>query len=112
MGGKTMCNTGNETRRGRIGMFKELREGIYQLIALNSKGEYLNINTNTGYLLYCMRTANCPYALSSKISLLDYEKILSLESFGFKQFTEWVAVHSDTYNIMIDKINKGEIIFS
>jgi len=92
--------------------FKELKEGIYQLIPVNRKGEYANINTNTGLILYCRRTSNL-LPTQSKINVLTFQKLVSNDKRAWcaKEFFEWRNQYSEVYNRMIDRINNLELIF-
>ena len=92
-------------------IYKELREGIFQLIPVNTKGEYANINTNTGMILYCKRTSNI-LPSQSKMSVLEFQKLLSKDKKVWcgKEFQEWRNINVDIYNTMIDKINNMELV--
>lgn len=91
--------------------YKELRKGIYQLSPINSKGEYANINTNTGLILFCKRNSNL-LPTPSKISFIEFEKLLSQDQkiWMGKEYIQWRNKHSEVYNIMIDKLNQGLLV--
>lgn len=92
--------------------YRELREGIFELIPINNKGEYANINTNTGLILYCKRHGNILPSLS-QINVLEFGKILSRDKniWCGKQYIEWRSQYPEVYNSMIDRINNLEIMF-
>ena len=86
--------------------YKELKDGIFQLIPVNNKGEYANININTGLILYCKRNSNA-LPLPSRITILEFQKLLANDKKVWcgKEFIDWRNQNVEKYNIMIDKIN-------
>lgn len=91
--------------------YRELSiKGIYQLKAMNQKGEYANINTNTGVIIYYKKATNMPMP-SSKITIKELETELNKGNGKWlaKNYKAWREKYPEVYNFMIDKINKLEI---
>jgi hypothetical protein len=91
--------------------YKELKEGIYQLLPINNKGEYANFNTNTGLILYCKRTSNA-LPLPSRLTFLEFERLLAQDKKVWlgKEYTEWRNKYPEVYNRLIDKVNNRELL--
>lgn len=97
-----MCNIKNT--------YKELKDGIYQLKSINKKGEYANINTNNGTIIYYKKVTNMPMN-ASRISVVEYEKLSNknIEKWLSKDYIAWRNKYPQVYNNMIDRINNLEI---
>ena len=93
--------------------YRELKEGIYQLKAMNSKGEYANINVNTGMIIYCKKVCSMPMD-ASKINIKDFEKELSKNNIKWlaKNYIEWRKKYPEVYNKMLDRINNLELVLA
>ncbi|NFH40735.1 hypothetical protein [Clostridium sporogenes] len=94
-----------------INNYKELKKGIYQLKPLNNKGEYANINTNTGIIIYYKKVTNMPMP-ASKITIKELEKKLNKNNAKWllKDYKAWRQKYPEVYNNMIDKINQEDIL--
>lgn len=90
-----------------INEFSELAPNIFQLISPNRKGEYANINFNTGMILYSKRT-NTWLPAQNRISIQEFEKLMSdnKKLWLCKEFNQFRNTHTEVYNDYIDFVNK------
>jgi len=98
--------------RKLLNTFSELKPNIFQLIALNQKGDYANINLNTGMILYSKRQDNWLPA-QNKISIPEFEECMANNPklWLCKEFIVFRNTHVEVYNDYVDRVNKMEIIF-
>ena len=91
-------------------MYKELREGIYQLKPMNKKGEYANINTNNGTVVYYKKVTHMPMS-ACKMTIRELEAEINKGNAKWlkKEYLGFMTSMKEIYNEMIDKINQGII---
>lgn len=91
---------------------KELKPGIFELVPINRKSEYMNINTNNGTIIACVRV--CELLPQAEIlSLKEYSEQINKYGlnnvFGAKQYQKFIMSNPQIYNQMIDNINNLSI---
>ena len=91
-------------------MYKELRKGIYQLKPMNKKGEYANINTNNGTIVYYKKVTSMPMS-ACKMTIRELEAEINKGNARWlkKEYIGFMTTMKDVYNDMVDRINHGVI---